>query len=125
MRYNIQRVIESLQKYQKENPDKKLIGEDELLSLSSATHKVNSIDYHIEKLEKLKIEADAGCSNISDAAKEIGVQRPTIYRWIDEGIIDRYVWERKLGNETVIDLNELRDNLIKIKNSKTQIISEL
>ena len=135
MRYNIQKVIESLQKFQKENPDETLIEENTLLSLACSTHKVPNIDEHIKRLV-LYLEIDEAGDidkfgdihllmkktewNIKKTAEIIYAPRPKIYKWIKEGIIDSHVWECGPANETVIDLNELRDNLKKIQDAYNQ-----
>ena len=117
MKYNIKNVIEYLQKFQKENPDETLINEDELLSLFRAKHKVNSINAIIENLEYIVDNSKLNNMNVSEAAMRIGVQRPTIYKWIKDGIIDSYKWTGQT-KETVISLKELKENLEKIKTAK-------
>ena len=60
MRYNIQEVIERLQKFQKENSDTKIVSDDELLKI--ATPDVHWIENHVKRLQnevdRLIIEFD-------------------------------------------------------------------
>ena len=96
MKYNIQKVIERLQKFQKENPDEKLIGEDELLSILTAD--VKYLDEFIDKLTNIDgLIHQFG--NIDETAKILNVTRSTIHNWINTGII-----EKKIGRIRLHDL---------------------
>jgi len=113
MEYNIQSVIECLQKFQKGNADIKLVGEGKLLSLLASTHNVNCIDSHIERLKNLpgydlyELEYFV---NISSASRLLKVERATIYKWIREGVICSGDLHHKYVN-----LSELLKNLETIR----------
>ena len=141
MEYNVKNVIERLQKYQKENADP-MIDDDTLLELAKASVKVNCIDNHVESLEllindcerwmrtKIKQGIDFGGHwywlykkisegdykiNKSNVAMALGVKRPTIDKWIKEGIIGVSYGH---GKEVLIDLTELHRVLLIISKAR-------
>ena len=116
MKYNIQRVIEGLQRFQKENQDVKLISDENLSLLATYTIRVNSIDSHIKILRDKLHEYDY--ENINSAAKKLRVERATIYKWIDEGVIDIEYPYRYCGNRKYISLKKLLRNLEYIKKQR-------
>jgi len=131
MRYNIQKVIEGLQKIQeysnsKGYNDDLFIEEDELLTIAMV--RVNCIDEYIKRFDLIQ-DKDEYFKNydwenyhkggedkyfcrsefytITDTAKLMNVQRKTIYDWIDKGIIN-VIYSGKLS---LIRLSELEENL--------------
>jgi hypothetical protein len=117
MRHDIKSIIEHLQWFQNENPNETLIDEDEMLAPFRAMKKVNSIDDIIKKVESLVEDRKENNENITIAAALIGVERATIYKWINDGIINKYRWQRT-EKEAVISLKELKESLNKIKAAK-------
>jgi len=137
MKYNIKTVIKQLQKFQTENSDIELIDENELKRIISSVHKINHIDFILDKLEDIEFESDL-CCNKTDLASILNISRVTLDKWIKEGIID-VVTDALYENipvskdvikegfiaipannkkEKYVKLNDLRNNLIKLKKHK-------
>jgi DNA invertase Pin-like site-specific DNA recombinase len=81
MLYNIESVIKRLQ-----DAEKGLVTDKELLRL--ATPQINQIGQIIELLQKTVRAGYVDAYSVSDAAKYTGITRQTLYRWLDEGIIE-------------------------------------
>ena len=138
MRYDIQKIIERLQKH---NTD--TIDDATLLELAIATHKINCIDSHIKTLEQIrndpaewmrykfkdsdteyyaryyglvdKIMKGKYKINKSNVAFALGVKRPTVDKWIKDGVTNTY---NEYGREKLIDLVELHETFLKIRSAK-------
>jgi predicted site-specific integrase-resolvase len=111
MKYNIEHIIKGLEKAKKAG--KVVIDEKELIRI--ATPQINDIDRQIRLIESgmkkdIKIRYPFVLT-YNTAENLTGIPRKTLYEWEKQGII-----ERKNGYHTVVNLEELRNKLIKIKN---------
>lgn len=133
MVYNIDSVIERLQKV-REEIDKRCIDEAELIRI--ATPQINDIDVQlkciasgIRKLNKRNKDIYEGKSSIlkeidrfdyitfTDAETLTGIPRQTLYRWHKEGIVTCY-YKVPYGKGKVLKLAELKKTLLRIKEIK-------
>jgi len=118
MKYNVENVIKSLQKAQKEG--KVLITEGELISIATPKindieDKINRIQKGIEWVDKYKNEYKnkyGGYVTFSKAEYLTEIPRMTFFRWEKEGIITRY---KEVFKRYVFSLKELKETLLLIQ----------
>jgi hypothetical protein len=112
MKYVINDIIKRLLKVQKEG--KTLITERELIQI--ATPKINNIDEVIRMIDKAietikNTEYPIYNVTFTDMEKYNIASRQTLYRWVDRDIIK----VSKMGKYTVIDLFELKEIMLNLK----------
>ena len=115
MRYNIDSVIKRLQ--EAKDKGKTLVDEVELIRIAS--HRINDIDGQIKRVDsgirkyKEQNKNYSYNTSFSEAEDLTGIPRRTFYRWKKEGILFHCI-----RNASVLNLIELRDTLVRIKQVK-------
>lgn len=107
MRYRIKEIISILEKYESEFIEDKYL-------INLITPQIKNIDFHIASINKKLIESGYHWYYIRKSlfARDLGISRVTLDRWIYLGIVEQY------KGESMIDTRKTLERLKELKNKK-------